>query len=331
MGDLARAVAARRDDVCGKKFHLSLRKAGVTGHVRRSLRCSRSGMGVAKIRLCFSMPYLLLAFAIDGAARFYLPLIRTGLIDRMRSVLRDTTTAVKVELLRLDIARARLFRDRISAIEDALELGRLIGDQGNLAGASELFQNAAADAERIDNSFLTARSRQLMAAVSIRRHEFEAARNLLLTAIPILRNEEDQGYALDALLRLALAQRKLGDDSAAGIAFKEATEIALRTGDTERAIWALGDAGGMAYDSGDYLRVEPYFAEALELATRARKIVDQAKYMYFLGVVRYRLNRADSAQSLLRNSEKIYSRLGIHDLARRAARDLALIESPRRA
>lgn len=249
----------------------------------------------------------------------------------MRSVLRDTTTAVKVELLRLDIARARLFRDRISAIEDALELGRLIGDQGNLAGASELFQNAAADAERIDNSFLTARSRQLMAAVSIRRHEFEAARNLLLTAIPILRNEEDQGYALDALLRLALAQRKLGDDSAAGIAFKEATEIALRTGDTERAIWALGDAGGMAYDSGDYLRVEPYFAEALELATRARKIVDQAKYMYFLGVVRYRLNRADSAQSLLRNSEKIYSRLGIHDLARRAARDLALIESPRRA
>jgi tetratricopeptide (TPR) repeat protein len=238
-------------------------------------------------------------------------------------------TLMKLAALQIDIARARVLGDQAAAIEDALEVGRLRADRGNLSDALQLFRQAAAQAEQLGDRVLTARSNQLLAAVAIRREDFEPARTLLVSAVPVLRSGNEPRLTLDALLRLALVEDKLGNEVASAAAFREAAQIAKSIGDTERAIWALGDCGGIPYRQGRYEQAEPYWAEALELSTRSRKRAHQAKYMYFLGVVRYRLNQRDSAMSLLQDSEKLYNRLGMHALADRAAEDLAAIEAER--
>lgn len=219
----------------------------------------------------------------------------------------------------IDLARARAFGNQESVVEDLLEIGRLQGEAGRLNDAERWLKEASTRAHELGHEFLIAHSDLQVGALFLQRDQFEEARLMLEGAVGrLLQQSAPKHFLTDALLRLAVANDKLGFTDDAVNCLKQAAQVAESDNDGRRKSFALIDLGGLAYRQKHYQEAERYWRAALDLCRRRRDLPNTAKVTFFLGVASSRLGRIDEGRRLVEESRDLYKRLGRQDFVTRS-------------
>jgi len=234
-------------------------------------------------------------------------------------------THLSVLLYHADLVRARALHNNEAIVEDLIEIGQRVGEEGAHDEAKRYFIDANRRAMALRNPFLVARSALQLGCSAAVRQDWVNARTLMEQAIPAFREHGDHTFLIDAQLRLAVVYAELNQLDEAVSLLEEAIASAKALGDTLRAIYGLDDIGGIAYRDQRFRDAAQYWEEGLELSRRKRNRSYRAKLSFFLSIALVNLGELDRARQLLRDSSSLYRALGEHDRAARSEKYLSEI------
>jgi len=153
---------------------------------------------------------------------------------------------LKIRLLLLDLARCRLTGDDVGIVDNLIDLGRFMGDDGQLDASERAFLEARHRAVTKDYELAIARTGIGLAAIALVRQNHDLAVKLLEGELPRTRRIPDRIFLADALLKLGEANAQLGRMDLAAVALGEAESVAGSNGDWGRRARALDGLGSIA-------------------------------------------------------------------------------------
>jgi tetratricopeptide (TPR) repeat protein len=242
-------------------------------------------------------------------------------------MLKSLVRRLQVAFVRVELSRARFAQNPEATMEAELELGRLCGEDHSLDEAEAHLIAARQIATKLDNQPVMARSAIGLGAISIARKNYQAARTALEAELPRIRQLGDHQLLADAMLKVGVANDKLGCTAEAIAFWEEAVTVAKGVRDTFRQSEALMNLGGVAYRDQRYDHSYRNWLEALTLCRSRHDVRNVAELSFFLGVVSRRMGRPDEATQFLADSKTYYLRLGQPELAARSEEYLADLDA----
>jgi non-specific serine/threonine protein kinase len=143
------------------------------------------------------------------------------------------------------------------------------------------------------------------------RGDFEAAREHLEQALPLLREAGDDGMVAQTHMLLGTALLLAGDHEGARQGFEEALDLARSLGDRLSACVALFSLGQLALAGGDYGAASRLFAEGIAPSEEMGDRGNVAHILEALGIVAGARGETLKAARLLGASEALTSAIGL--------------------
>ena len=163
------------------------------------------------------------------------------------------------------------------------------------------------------------------ASLAKREGRFGQARNALLKAVSLLRQEDTSAALARALRSLGEVERKLHDTSSAQVHYEESVAIYRRSGDALALAHTVRHLGDILHEAGDAASAKPCYNEALALyrAHPEASPLDVANAIRSMAVLKADVGSTEEARQLWEEARSLYAMLNIAEGVRESSARLA--------